>query len=122
MRRLTCSTLHDTLFPCTTLCRSARTLGRRETEEPLQRERVGPRLFFELEALPATLAADPRQERLPGFDAVDQPSLGRVFARVEAGVDPPADRSEEHTSELQSLNSNSYDVFCLKKKNKLNKI
>src|SRR3546814_6422432 len=28
------------------------------------------------------------------------------------------DRSEEHTSELQSLMRNSYDVFCLKKKNK----
>src|SRR3546814_7633248 len=29
----------------------------------------------------------------------------------------PADRSEEHTSELQSLMRISYDVFCLKKKN-----
>src|SRR3546814_9913994 len=29
-----------------------------------------------------------------------------------------ADRSEEHTSELQSLMRLSYDVFCLKKKNK----
>src|SRR3546814_10610677 len=27
-------------------------------------------------------------------------------------------RSEEHTSELQSLMRNSYAVFCLKKKNK----
>src|SRR3546814_8976615 len=31
------------------------------------------------------------------------------------------DRSEEHTSELQSLMRNSYAVFCLKKKNKHNK-
>src|SRR3546814_6353561 len=30
--------------------------------------------------------------------------------------DTPADRSEEHTSELQSLMRNSYAVFCLKKK------
>src|SRR3546814_10598306 len=29
-----------------------------------------------------------------------------------------AGRSEEHTSELQSLMRISYDVFCLKKKNK----
>src|SRR3546814_5754339 len=29
-----------------------------------------------------------------------------------------ADRSEEHTSELQSLMRSSYAVFCLKKKNK----
>src|SRR3546814_8721407 len=28
------------------------------------------------------------------------------------------DRSEEHTSELQSLMRSSYDVFCLKKKKK----
>src|SRR3546814_2866116 len=28
------------------------------------------------------------------------------------------ERSEEHTSELQSLMRNSYAVFCLKKKNK----
>src|SRR3546814_7667765 len=30
------------------------------------------------------------------------------------------ERSEEHTSELQSLMRISYAVFCLKKKNKLN--
>src|SRR3546814_2668271 len=29
----------------------------------------------------------------------------------------PCQRSEEHTSELQSLMSTSYAVFCLKKKN-----
>src|SRR3546814_10597876 len=29
------------------------------------------------------------------------------------------DRSEEHTSELQSLMRTSYAVFCLKKKNKI---
>ena len=29
-------------------------------------------------------------------------------------------RSEEHTSELQSRETNSYAVFCLKKKNKTN--
>src|SRR3546814_3605064 len=31
---------------------------------------------------------------------------------------PTTDRSEEHTSELQSLMRISYAVFCLKKKNK----
>src|SRR3546814_8717867 len=34
---------------------------------------------------------------------------------------PPLPRSEEHTSELQSLMRNSYAVFCLKKKNKKNR-
>src|SRR3546814_5757803 len=53
----------------------------------------------------------------------------RFFARP-AGLSPPAafslgaigaaspwpDRSEEHTSELQSLMRNSYAAFCLRKK------
>src|SRR3546814_9827853 len=34
------------------------------------------------------------------------------------GADFLDDRSEEHTSELQSLMRSSYAVFCLKKKNK----
>src|SRR3546814_10587326 len=34
------------------------------------------------------------------------------------GAYPVGDRSEEHTSELQSLMRISYAVFCLKKKNK----
>src|SRR3546814_2177239 len=36
--------------------------------------------------------------------------------RGDAGIDRPV-RSEEHTSELQSLMRISYAVFCLKKKN-----
>src|SRR3546814_16558902 len=35
---------------------------------------------------------------------------------VLAGVAAPRRRSEEHTSELQSLMRTSYAVFCLKKK------
>src|SRR3546814_1818981 len=40
----------------------------------------------------------------------------------DLNTDPKAtgDRSEEHTSELQSLMRNSYAVFCLKKKKKNN--
>src|SRR3546814_1886402 len=38
----------------------------------------------------------------------------RLFDRIGAGVG--AERSEEHTSELQSLMRISYAVFCLKKK------
>src|SRR3546814_9415876 len=40
----------------------------------------------------------------------------RVGRGVEARV-APHDRSEEHTSELQSLMRSSYAVFCLKKQN-----
>src|SRR3546814_8902356 len=38
--------------------------------------------------------------------------------RIGALGEALAERSEEHTSELQSLMRNSYDVFCLKNKNK----
>src|SRR3546814_4677812 len=37
-------------------------------------------------------------------------------ARLNAQIVSGARRSEEHTSELQSLMRISYDVFCLKKK------
>src|SRR3546814_6323051 len=49
--------------------------------------------------------------------------LDTVEARMRGhrGIDQPhavmVDRSEEHTSELQSLMRISYAVFCLKKKN-----
>src|SRR3546814_3325823 len=43
----------------------------------------------------------------------------RDRTRVRREVDMPRDRrSEEHTSELQSLMRLSYAVFCLKKKHK----
>src|SRR3546814_10644972 len=43
----------------------------------------------------------------------------RESGRHDAGrVSNPSGRSEEHTSELQSLMRNSYAVFCLKTKNK----
>src|SRR3546814_9113765 len=40
-----------------------------------------------------------------------------VDTSVERAGGDPADRSEEHTSELQSLMRISYAVFCLKQKN-----
>src|SRR3546814_5161054 len=43
----------------------------------------------------------------------------RTDSRAALGDRPS--RSEEHTSELQSLMRISYAVFCLKKKNTLNK-
>src|SRR3546814_4319612 len=51
-----------------------------------------------------------RNEEDPGT-AFDRPQLFLVAAVVF--------RSEEHTSELQSLMRISYAVFCLKKKNKI---
>src|SRR3546814_8493447 len=45
--------------------------------------------------------------------------IEREHRRVERAFSLPRRRSEEHTSELQSLMRISYAVFCLKKKNKI---
>src|SRR3546814_9929693 len=57
-----------------------------------------------------------------GDDREHQHCLVMVAVRADRGrVDRPCARSEEHTSELQSLMRISYAVFCLKKKNKQTK-
>src|SRR3546814_4721850 len=43
------------------------------------------------------------------------PTLYARYGRRETDIPPPDKRSEEHTSELQSLMRISYAVFCLKK-------
>src|SRR3546814_5379165 len=52
-------------------------------------------------------------KRLVGRDAAVQRRSSEKCYVVRAG---PRERSEEHTSELQSLMRSSYAVFCLKKK------
>src|SRR3546814_5460042 len=42
-----------------------------------------------------------------------------ICSGVAVGIAITTSRSEEHTSELQSLMRISYAVFCLKKKNKI---
>src|SRR3546814_4776467 len=55
-------------------------------------------------------------------EAQQQPDQPALVGHREVDLQPAAveapDRSEEHTSELQSLMRISYAVFCLKKKNK----
>src|SRR3546814_11235787 len=80
IRRPPRSTRTDTLFPYTTLFRSA---GQGDLDQP---------------------------------DRVDLCLDRRTQASRQARRPPP--RSEEHTSELQSLMRISYAVFCLKKKKK----
>src|SRR3546814_5161635 len=53
-----------------------------------------------------------RSRTMAGSDAETSPSWSARSARIEE-----IGRSEEHTSELQSLMRISYAVFCLKKKN-----
>src|SRR3546814_6010215 len=57
---------------------------------------------------PAQVAAD-IQEKLGAY--VRDPQVAVILTELRSH------RSEEHTSELQSLMRNSYAVFCLKKKN-----
>src|SRR3546814_4271976 len=62
----------------------------------------------------------PAQAQSPPSAAVQPPPVVRtVGTDIAAPTPPPPDvlRSEEHTSELQSLMRSSYAVFCLKKKN-----
>src|SRR3546814_3384619 len=93
IRRTPRSTRTDTLFPYTTLFRSP-VIGRSGSRPSARYQR------------PFGLAGDDR-----GRSARD---AGRVRRHRRTGG---FTRSEEHTSELQSLMRISYAVFCLKKKN-----
>src|SRR3546814_3632993 len=100
IRRPPRSTRTDTLFPYTTLFRSRRAdeAGDEEVGGPGEhRVRIG-------DLLDLAVAHDD--------DAVGH---GHGLDLVVGDVDR---RSEEHTSELQSLMRISYAVFCLKKKKK----
>src|SRR3546814_10557730 len=122
IRRPPRSTRTDTLFPYTTLFRSARVpldelgtfreeLIRKEADQllPVFPCQVGP---------PKRASPDEVRVVLP-----HDPSHPEVVRRDRAvGVLAHDDeRSEEHTSELQSLMRISYAVFCLKKKKKQKK-
>src|SRR3546814_7306868 len=97
IRRPPRSTRTDTLFPYTTLFRSEFDLG----HQIIFVARGHGHLDLVVE-----LAADQRaaERRIIADPAVLGVGLGL------------SDRSEEHTSELQSLMRISYAVFCLKKK------
>src|SRR3546814_1298071 len=56
-----------------------------------------------------------------GDRLIIEPVRRKNLLEVLASLQPLGpDRSEEHTSELQSLMSSPYAVFCLKKKHKKN--
>src|SRR3546814_5541091 len=97
IRRPPRSTRTDTLFPYTTLFRS-RGLARLHSR------------YWEFSA---------RTHRPLRWVKTWRPSKGWTVGlqrRVPTGLERGAGRSEEHTSELQSLMRISYAVFCLKKK------
>src|SRR3546814_2750659 len=92
IRRPPRSTRTDTLFPYTTLFRAPFTNSR---------------YWFGLSCAVTSMASRER----------DGPEMSETFAMV-TNTPPPVERSEEHTSELQSLMRISYAVFCLKKNKK----
>src|SRR3546814_2186656 len=100
-RRPPRSTRTDTLFPYTTLFRSA------------------------CEALPPNSRRSRRsalgRDRFTDQDRSRPSALLRQLWRRLHDIRHPT-RSEEHTSELQSLMRISYAVFCLKKKNEKKQI
>src|SRR3546814_5218951 len=109
IRRPPRSTRTDTLFPYTTLFRS------RIGEEGVVGARLLQREALRLEVTAAQRVLQRRHDLETEFlRIIPAGGLGRVrVGMVVAHVDV---RSEEHTSELQSLMRISYAVFCLKKK------
>src|SRR3546814_9289127 len=97
IRRPPRSTRTDTLFPYTTLFRSL--LAAAQAGPP-----VTPRLAFVKSPVWNEAAADTQEAFAELVDALGE------------------NRSEEHTSELQSLMRISYAVFCLKKKKKTSRV
>src|SRR3546814_3680834 len=102
-RRPPRSTRTDTLFPYTTLFRSALPRKPREGVEANAEEGESIGEIFK-EAREQRAADDARRGIKPA---------GRGRSGAGHGS---SGRSEEHTSELQSLMRISYAVFCLKKK------
>src|SRR3546814_4877467 len=112
----------DTLYPYTTLCRSLHVrqpvplVRQRPQRLDQQAQRVG--LYRQLTGLcphhraggSHDVAHVPTLERVVGI-------AQRVLLQEQLDATRHVLRSEEHTSELQSLMRISYAVFCLKKKN-----
>src|SRR3546814_8222086 len=93
--------------------------ARREPAGPAQRARLARQTEIpvgEKHRRDAASKTDQQQRQRradPGDPAMREQPL--IETLVFGDVDP-VHRSEEHTSELQSLMRISYDVFCLKKK------
>src|SRR3546814_4666955 len=115
------STRTDTLFPYTTLFRSDRHGPRRSRtgiadsstgsrQHPAHAERSA--LEGHTPDLAGGRAGEDHSQHAPGTGPLSDGGLSRPRSAVFQK------RSEEHTSELQSLMRISYAVFCLKKKKK----
>src|SRR3546814_5177611 len=102
----------DTFFPCTTRFRSRRVIFRDATVRWVDQSRGAPALV--LRHVTLTLGSHDRTHDF-SLSAVPPDGLGKRLD-LRGIFSAPSARSEEHTSELQSLMRISYAVFCLKKK------
>src|SRR3546814_2673930 len=108
IRRPPRSTRTDTLFPYTTRFRSWR------LDHPVRTDLQEIRLALRLRRRRGV------GDRPPGRPAPEmQGDLRRIPRQSRRRRHRHPGRSEEHTSELQSLMRISYAVFCLKKKTQL---
>src|SRR3546814_6657475 len=115
IRRPPRTTRTDTLFPYTTLFRSE-CGGEGEVLAQLLLQRLGGGCGRERERgqrAEVVLVGDVGRQH-PGGHRRDGAPIGHLLL-LDQRIDPL--RSEEHTSELQSLMRISYAVFCLQKKN-----
>src|SRR3546814_7225818 len=127
IRRPPRSTRTDTLFPYTTLFRSS--ADPREAV-PARRAAWLHRRHSRACALARGLRHDGARRPAGDFGKIDLDPCLRHGGRRDGLLDSLRPRSggererrsEEHTSELQSLMRISYAVFCLKKKNTHNNI
>src|SRR3546814_9214547 len=90
-----------------------------------ERRVIARRIFLGmLGAVPLAAGCSPNADSGGGIIAIIMPPYDNPFFRAQAvaardrAVALGYERSEEHTSELQSLMRISYAVFCLKKKQK----
>src|SRR3546814_4192054 len=109
------STRTDTLFPYTTLFRAETILAYRDHDKSIQK--TAEHLFVHPNTVRYRLE---KFRSLTGTKIDRTVETMRVWWAVEYDVvhqsQDESSRSEEHTSELQSLMRTSYAVFCLKKK------
>src|SRR3546814_6666732 len=123
IRRPPRSTRTDTLFPYTTLFRSGAAAAQMDSVVGTDRGFRVNLGDFPLETQPFARALndllarlDEVAEQRETFAANVAHELRTPLAILMIELDRLGSRSEEHTSELQSLMRISYAVFCLKKK------
>src|SRR3546814_10054775 len=113
IRRPPRSTRTDTLFPYTTLFRSY-TEMLKKTYTALKQ--AAAQIGSDITVIGGVVGAG---KTWPGLTMNPVDFVRQMYEAGAHGYFDALSRSEEHTSELQSLMRISYAVFCLKKKNQI---